>query len=292
MPALTETSNGTRVILLPDRALEGGEAGSLEILRLPHPRTGEGAQYLLNTSTSALFEILNFREDNRTWFIGERIVDDGSLLLSTPVDPTFIILPSLIRAERNVPLEDLLDDPKFPHLNKIASLSCGLSKVAQQLGDADLNVWKFDEEKCLAWLSEKVEVVAKVLQEQRIDLTGGAASLLFKQENDTEVNKVEYRRYSCGIVSDYLEADLAEKLRVKLNLPEPEKPPAKRQAEAAAEGGGPPSKKIKTKEEPLEDYSKSAKKAVKAPVLSSQQKALAKSAVGTKGIMSFFKKKE
>ena len=100
MPALTETSSGTRVILLPNKALEGGEAGSLEILLLPHPRTGEGAQYLLNTSSSTLYEILNFREDNRTWFLGDRIVDDGSLLLSTPVDPTFIILPSLIR-DRN-----------------------------------------------------------------------------------------------------------------------------------------------------------------------------------------------
>jgi len=288
MPALTETSSGTRVILLPNKALEGGEAGSLEILLLPHPRTGEGAQYLLNTSSSTLYEILNFREDNRTWFLGDRIVDDGSLLLSTPVDPTFIILPSLIRAERNVPLEDLLDDPKFPHLDKVAILSGGLSSVAKQLGDADLNVWKFDEEKCLSWLTDRVEAVAKVLREQRIDLTGGAASLVFKQENDAELNKVEYRRYSCGIVSEYLEVELSEKLRVKLNLPEPEKPSVKRQAEAE---GGPPAKKIKTKEEPVDDYSKSAKKLVKPPVLNSQQKALAKSAVGTKGIMSFFKKK-
>ena len=66
------------------------------------------------------------------------------------------------RAERNVPLEDLLDDPKFPHLDKVAILSGGLSSVAKQLGDADLNVWKFDEEKCLSWLTDRVEAVAKV----------------------------------------------------------------------------------------------------------------------------------
>jgi len=34
----------------------------------------------------------------------------------------------------------------------------------------------------------------------------------------------EYTRHSFGIVSEYLSPDLAEKLREKLNLPEPEKP--------------------------------------------------------------------
>ena len=34
--------------------------------------------------------------------------------------------------------------------------------MAKQLGDADLNVWKFDEEKCLSWLTDRVEAVAKV----------------------------------------------------------------------------------------------------------------------------------
>ena len=53
-------------------------------------------------------------------FLGEKIVEDGSLLLSTPINPIFLILPHLIKAERNVPLEDLLDDPNFPHLHMIA----------------------------------------------------------------------------------------------------------------------------------------------------------------------------
>ena len=38
---------------------------------------------------------------------------------------------------------------------------------------------------------------------------------------------VEYTRHSFGIVSEYLSPDLAEKLREKLNLPEPEKPSGK-----------------------------------------------------------------
>ena len=47
----------------------------------------------------------------------------------------------------------------------------GLEVVAESKGDSDLNVWKFDKEKTLAWLEERVGRVAKVLQRQAIDLT-------------------------------------------------------------------------------------------------------------------------
>jgi hypothetical protein len=196
-----------------------------------------------------------------------------------------------MKAERNVPLEDLLDDPDFPHLHMIASLPCGLEKVGTQLGDKDLNVWKYDSDLCLGWLEGRVEQVAKVLQEQRIDLTGGAAALSYKQENSSAPKLTEYTRYSFGIISEYLSSDLSEKLRERLNLPEPEKPSVKRQSDVSS--GGPPSKKLKTtKEEPDEDYSKDYKKGPgKEGDKSAKQKALAKSAEGTKNIMSFFKKK-
>ena len=53
----------------------------------------------------------------------------------------------------------------------------GLEVVAERKGDADLNVWKFDKEKTLAWLEERVGRVAKVLQRQAIDLTQVRSSL-------------------------------------------------------------------------------------------------------------------
>ena len=43
--------------------------------------------------------------------------------------------------------------------------------VAERKGAADLNVWKFDKEKALIWLEERVTRVTKVLQRQAIDLT-------------------------------------------------------------------------------------------------------------------------
>ena len=48
-----------------------------------------------------------------------------------------------------------------------------------------------------------------------------------------------------GIVSEYLPQELADSLAAKLNLPEPEKPAAKRQSEGRPGGNEPPNKKIK-----------------------------------------------
>ena len=55
---------------------------------------------------------------------------------------------------------------------------------------------------------------------------------------------VEYTRYALGIVSEYLPGDLAGKLAARLNLPEPDKPLAKRLSEGAP-GKQPPTKKAK-----------------------------------------------
>ena len=56
---------------------------------------------------------------------------------------------------------------------------------------------------------------------------------------------VEYTRYALGIVSEYLPQELVDSLAAKLNLPEPEKPAAKRQSEGRPGGNEPPNKKIK-----------------------------------------------
>eukprot|EP00088_Acartia_fossae_P001979 TRINITY_DN1077_c0_g1_i5.p1 TRINITY_DN1077_c0_g1~~TRINITY_DN1077_c0_g1_i5.p1 ORF type:complete len:299 (+),score=71.69 TRINITY_DN1077_c0_g1_i5:52-948(+) len=298
MPRLLEANTGQRIVFLPKDAIDDkteskvgdikDEENELRILKLPHPGKESGALYLYNARAKKLFELMNFSEPNRAWFVGDRVVEDGSLILSTPINPVFIILPFLIKAERNVPLEDLLDSAEYPELHQIAGLSGGLTNVARQLGDPDLNVWKFDEDKCLTWLQARVNTVKDVLSTQDIDLSAGATSLLYKA--NVRPSQVEYTRYALGIVSEYLPVDLAGKLATRLNLPEPDKPLAKRLSEGAP-GKQPPTKKAKH-EGPTEDYSKDVKKEKnKESELNAKQKALAKSAEGTKNIMSFFKKK-
>ncbi len=106
---------------------------------------------------------------------------------------------------------------------------------------------------------------------------------------------VAYLRYAHGLVSDYLEQDMSEKLKVHLQVPDEEKAaPKKRASTDEAISANKRQKKATGDNEPEEDYSKEyAKKLGKAKESpqDAKQRALAKSAEGSKNIASFFKKK-
>ncbi|KAG5720048.1 Ribonuclease H2 subunit B [Termitomyces sp. T112] len=75
------------------------EAG-LSFLRLPHPRTGIPCLFLpSHESISGKGKILEVQAvsppDSRSWFLGEEVFSDGKLLIVTPIDPTFLLLPIL-----------------------------------------------------------------------------------------------------------------------------------------------------------------------------------------------------
>ena len=80
MPGLQEASTGQRVIFLPQEAIQTGEAKSskddenakspVRIIKLP--KNGCPALFLLNSETKKLYELMNFAESNRSWFIGKK----------------------------------------------------------------------------------------------------------------------------------------------------------------------------------------------------------------------------
>ena len=168
----------TRVLVAPSAMLRGEEA---RVVSLRHPRTREAASFLLDPATGALAELLAFQEDHRAWFLGQQVVADGRLLLATPVSPLLLALPYLVAADRLVPFDQLLEDEDFPLASTLLAEAKGLEAVAESKGAADLNVWKYSEERAVAWLEGRVGRVAGVLEDQAIDLTQGAVSHNYRQ---------------------------------------------------------------------------------------------------------------
>ena len=69
----------------------------MKLLRLEHPRTGEPAQYLLNTQINKIYQILTFTEEHRAWFIGQLIiVDKGSFQNNSDLVAEVLIRESMI----------------------------------------------------------------------------------------------------------------------------------------------------------------------------------------------------
>jgi len=297
-----------RVMVAPDESLKEASKTNVKIVALRHPKTGKAANYLINPHNNKIFEILSFEEEHRSWFIGSKVVSDGRIFLSTPINPVFLALPYISRSQKLVPLDQMLEDSEFPLSEEVllAALGDKLEVVADRKGDKDLNVWKYNEEKVLEWLVGKVKNIGNVLEATGIDVTGGATSNIFKHSANTAATSIDYQKYGLGIVQEYISGELGEKLEVKLGLPVEEKVKPKQEVSkvkteaskgnnkrtSSDPGENTPNKKIKMKVEgPTDDYSKSAKKAVVKDELSTKEKALASSAKGTKSIMSFFNKK-
>ena len=107
------------------------------IFALTHPRTGDAVQFV--RAGDALLEVQRFHDATtpRSWLLGgrmEMVLEDGGLLVATPFDPLFLLLPHLQHARggaageaedrgRFTPLGDALSGPHAAALEEhVASL--------------------------------------------------------------------------------------------------------------------------------------------------------------------------
>jgi len=288
--SISTLKSSQKIILLPDKLKK---CPDVEIIQLRHPATNSSSLFLFGKSEdeeSHLAELKTFDEGHRSWFIEETVQSDGKLYLATIFNPIYIVLPYLIKAEKLVPLDQLLEDEEFPFTHQLSTLlSKSLPHVADSKGQADLNVWKYNEEKTLSWLEKRVDQLKQRLMDDKV-CTSTAQALTFVRTMDQEGTKEAYLELAHGILSEYLPQDVSLKLRARVGLPEQKvKKPLKSQE--------PPAKKAKTEPGeavvgPADDYSSKAVPVKKeAAAMSTKAKALAKSAKGNKSIMSFFGKK-
>ncbi|KAJ7902042.1 Ydr279p protein family-domain-containing protein [Mycena olivaceomarginata] len=96
----------THVAVLPSDALDvpiDVSSDSSRFLRLPHPRTGLASLFLPyrprgkdGSRRDAILEVQAVAPANaRSWFVGQEVVADGKLLVMTPIDPAFLLIPIL-----------------------------------------------------------------------------------------------------------------------------------------------------------------------------------------------------
>ncbi|XP_044524880.1 ribonuclease H2 subunit B [Gracilinanus agilis] len=247
------------VLLAPESVtdLQGKTEGGPVFTKLHNPCTGEAALYLFNTNAQQLFEVKAFHEEYHSWFIGQTVQHDGRLLLVTPMDPLFMVLYYLIKAEKEQgkfqPLDQIVIDPEFPSCSMLlqcANLRLFLHHVTEEKEIGNKKFYKYSKEKTLKWL-----------------------------------NKKDYIRYAYGLISEYIPKELSEDLAKYLKLPElsaplPEPPLKKRKS-----SGGPV--------EAEEDYTKFNSVDLKTKKTNSKmtaaQKALAKvDKSGMRSISTFF----
>ncbi|KAI2569456.1 ribonuclease H2 subunit B [Homo sapiens] len=254
----------------------------LMFVKLVNPCSGEGAIYLFNMCLQQLFEVKVFKEKHHSWFINQSVQSGGLLHFATPVDPLFLLLHYLIKADKEgkfQPLDQVVVDNVFPNcilLLKLPGLEKLLHHVTEEKGNPEIDnkkYYKYSKEKTLKWLEKKVNQTVAALKTNNVNVSSRVQSTAFFSGDQASTDKEEdYIRYAHGLISDYIPKELSDDLSKYLKLPEP-----------SASLPNPPSKKIKLSDEPVEakeDYTKFNTKDLKTEKKNSKmtaaQKALAK----------------
>ncbi|GJQ82803.1 hypothetical protein Trydic_g13505 [Trypoxylus dichotomus] len=278
------------IFLLKEEIIDESASQS-DIVTLRHPSTGEAAIFLFTEGNKSVHEVLTYSEDKRSWFIDGTVKSDGKFKISTPIDPIFLMLPYLKKncSEKALLLDQILHDEKYPEVERL--LNCEGLKYLTSISDkkisGDIVAYKYNEEKTLVMLKKKIDNLVKILKQKNIHLASDAISATFKKVHNEEeiIDNNIYIRYAVGIVSDYLDEDLSQKLLKYMKLPE-EVPQIKRKSDVIDVRD---TKKTKLdNEDPLKKTPKPAAKLAKLPSVNPKNKA--KASHNTRSITSFFKK--
>ncbi|XP_042766060.1 ribonuclease H2 subunit B isoform X4 [Panthera leo] len=264
----------------------------LMFVKLVNPCSGEGTIYLFNMCLQQLFEIKVFKEKHHSWFINQSVQSGGLLHFATPIDPLFLLLHYLRKADKEgkfQPLDQVVVDDMFPNcilLLKLPELEKLLQHVTEEKEIDKKKYYKYSKEKTIKWLEKKVNQIVAALKTNNVNVSARVQATAFFSGDQASSDKEEdYICYAHGLVSDYIPRELSDDLCKYLKLPEP-----------SASLPNPPSKKVKLSDEPVEakeDYTKFNRKDWKTEKknnkMTAAQKALAKvDKSGMKSIDSFF----
>ncbi|KAM7237847.1 hypothetical protein CapIbe_010805 [Capra ibex] len=221
------------VFLLPEYLKDASKKmkSGLMFVKLANPCSGEGAIYLINMCLPQLFEIKVFKEKNHSWFINESVQSGGLLHFATPVDPLFLLLHYLIKADKESfqgkfqPLDQVVMDDMFPDcilLLKLPELEKLLRHVTEEKEVDKKKYYKYSKEKTLKWLEKKVNQTVAALKTSKVNVSARVQSTAFFSGGQVSSDKDEdYVCYAHGLISDYIPKQLSDDLSKYLKLPEP-----------------------------------------------------------------------
>uniref|UniRef100_A0A8C5VUP6 Ribonuclease H2 subunit B n=1 Tax=Microcebus murinus TaxID=30608 RepID=A0A8C5VUP6_MICMU len=227
MAAGVDCGDGARarqlVFLLPEYLKDASKKmkRGLMFVKLVNPCSGEGAIYLFDMHLQQLFEIKVFKEKHHSWFINQSVQSGGLLHFATPMDPLFVLLHYLVKADKEgkfQPLDQVVVDDIFPNcvlLLKLPELEKLLHHVTEEKGTT------YKPLRSGLWLVGRVKQTMAALKTNHVNVSARVQSTAFFSGDQVSSDKEEdYIRYAHGLISDYIPKELSDDLSKYLKLPE------------------------------------------------------------------------
>ena len=205
------------IVILPSDSVKIG----IEFLNLPHPKTGVLTRYAISRQgRNELYEVQKCKPRTGSWLLGapdDRVIEDGSVFIITPIDATFLVLPSLESAaagERFCTLEDAITRGEngglLRCLLRVESLLKGVSEICESRQVETEKYFKISEEKALLWLRKKVDAAKSVIESDerfRFLASKGSFSSSYKKSSEIPIDDGSVTRAALGFVGEKLNKD-------------------------------------------------------------------------------------
>ena len=136
-----------------------------------------------------LLELSRIQPRFGSWFIGDRVQQDGSVLITNPVNPLYVLLPNLLAERRPVPLDSLLSAHAATSLPLDEATSALLSELARDehhvrtqlrrvcdtvsVPGTDLEAFSLNRGRLLDWLVSRVRASRAVLEREHLASDSG-----------------------------------------------------------------------------------------------------------------------
>ncbi|KAM6502018.1 Ribonuclease H2, subunit B [Amanita muscaria] len=204
-------------------------------LRLPHPRTGIASLFLpISGHNEVSNDVLHMLEvqavapvEARSWFLKGEIISDGKLLVMTPIDLVFLLLPILQAYEDKYEnhfrqMDDIFEDAARKIENSVsndqvssrdilqfASFQC-TKDALQRICDVkevtpDIIVYRYNPNKVVEYLKKKVTYLtaSPIIDGSKTIIRSLAKDGLMEDGNEQllEVGRI---RAACEVLGQYL----------------------------------------------------------------------------------------
>ncbi|KAH9048312.1 ribonuclease H2, subunit B [Lactarius hengduanensis] len=217
---------------------------SIPLLRLPHPRTAVPSLFLPYRRPKpaggsgggwGILEVQSVSPPNpRSWFFTEgEVVSDGKLLVMTPIDPAFLVIPILqaikpkdgsagifqpmddifdeaaskiVQGSTTIPQEDIISLTRYDCIVDALKRVCDFQDITPEL-----KVYRYSEDKVIEYLQ------AKVVEKSRTIIRNFAKDGLMDDGKEVLL-ELGRTRSACDLVSQYLAPSVYSALLAKYDF--------------------------------------------------------------------------
>eukprot|EP01133_Synstelium_polycarpum_P008653 gene8653-10153_t len=191
-PPVQQLPYTDRVFVVPHYPLDTQD-DHMVIFSIPHPKTLTESRFIIDVKNNVILEIERLQMQPSSWFIDNGVRHDGSLYVTSYIDPLFLLIPFFEKSRSKTKdsycgVSSLRADAEYSVLGKSGykvdldqlELICDRKMVM------DESMFRLDDDKLLLWLRCKTRAL---LEHLKLTNDIGKSSFINVRRTDDYVHK-------------------------------------------------------------------------------------------------------